>query len=352
MCNLTGFVLVNAADNIAAHDLAPLSVQEVLLKIGFCGLVVVDDGSNFKGLFIAICDILSIDVHVAACGIHKTVGVKRFHQFLNKAAAIVSNDRGTNTIFVEAAHTAACAWHSSPIDGTDMIRSVPAIGWPFCFMFDLSFAPTPTPASNQASNAHAFLWLAGPTTAQLAEQVLRILTKEDQSLHRECANESCFTIAFAVGDLVMAPVKVNSDASTGTVAELSYPKCGPCETIQATGSGAYLVRCHDSPTAPLLKHPTQALSPLPPALLPCTPLTLPTSATSTIPILRFRTLSSLLSTSKCATMCGSHLLWPLIIRLCFNLPMSSTMLPLFQLCFHFRSCHFCSCRRCHPCLSC
>jgi hypothetical protein len=50
MCNLTGFVLVNAADNIAAHDLAPLSVQEVLLKIGFCGLVVVDDGSNFKGL--------------------------------------------------------------------------------------------------------------------------------------------------------------------------------------------------------------------------------------------------------------------------------------------------------------
>ena len=40
MRDLTGFVIVNATNNITAHDLARLFVQEVLLKIGFCGLVV------------------------------------------------------------------------------------------------------------------------------------------------------------------------------------------------------------------------------------------------------------------------------------------------------------------------
>ena len=42
-CDLTGFLIVNATHNNTAHDLARLFVQEVLLKIGFCGLVVVDD---------------------------------------------------------------------------------------------------------------------------------------------------------------------------------------------------------------------------------------------------------------------------------------------------------------------
>jgi hypothetical protein len=51
MCNLTGFVLVSATSNITAQDLPRLFVQDVLLKIGFCGVVVVDDGSTFKGLF-------------------------------------------------------------------------------------------------------------------------------------------------------------------------------------------------------------------------------------------------------------------------------------------------------------
>jgi hypothetical protein len=67
----------------------------------------------------------------------------------------------------------------------------------------------------------------------------------------------------------MAKVQVNSDAASGTVAKLSYRKRGPYEIIEATGFGAYLVCRHGHPTAP------QALSPLPPALLPCTPIDTP-----------------------------------------------------------------------------
>jgi hypothetical protein len=274
MCDLTGFVLVNATNNITAHDLARLLVQEVLLKIGFCGLISIDDGSTFKGLFQEVCSILNIEIHVAARGNHKAVGVEHFHRFLNKAVGIAANDRGTNTIFVEASHTAAYAWNSSPIDGTDIIRSIPAVGRPFRFPFDLSISPVPTPTSDQASDVHAFLRLASPTT-QFAEQVLRLLTEERRAIHRERANESRNIVTFAVGDLVMARVQVNSDAASGTVAKLAYRKRGPYEIVESTGFGAYLVRRHGHPTGPLLKYPTQALSPLPPAVLPCTPIDTP-----------------------------------------------------------------------------
>ena len=65
MCDLTGFVLVTATDDISARNLARLLVQDVLLKVGFCGLIVVNDGSTFKGFFKEVCSILNIDLHVA-----------------------------------------------------------------------------------------------------------------------------------------------------------------------------------------------------------------------------------------------------------------------------------------------
>ena len=169
-----------------------------------------DDGSTFKGLFESVCAILNITLHVAARGNHKAVAIEHFHRFLNKAVAIASNDRGTIDVFVEAAHTAAYAWNSSPIDRTDIIRSVAAVGRPFRFPFDLSLSKTPSPTSNQAAGCHAFLRLASPTT-QFSEQVLRLLTEERRSLHRERANESLNPIAFAIGDLVMARVQVQSN---------------------------------------------------------------------------------------------------------------------------------------------
>ena len=73
----------------------------------------------------------------------------------------------------------------------------------------------------------------------------------------------------------MAKDKVNRNESNGNEAKLGYRKSGTYEIDETTGFGAYFVRLHGRPTAPLLKYPTQALSPLPPALLPCTPIDTP-----------------------------------------------------------------------------
>jgi hypothetical protein len=274
MFDLTGFVLVSATSNIIAHDLRRLFVQDVLLKIGFCGVVVVDDGSTFKGLFKTVCLMLGLSFHVAAKGNHKAVGVEHFHRFLNKAVAIAANDRGTPTVFVEAAHTATYAWNSSPINGTGIICSVPAVGRPSRFPFDLSLCPTPTPTTDQATDVHAFLRLASPTT-QFAEQVLRLLTEDRRAAHRAHINDTRSPISYDVGDLVMATVQVQSDAKTSTVAKLSYRKRGPYVIVDRTEHGAYMVRLHGHPDSPLIRYHAQALSALPPALLPCTPIDTP-----------------------------------------------------------------------------
>jgi hypothetical protein len=274
MCDLTGFVMVTATNDITSANLARLFVQDVLLKVGFCGLVVVDDGSTFKSLFITVLKMLGITHHLAARGNHKAVAIERFHRFLNKAVGIAANDRGTNDVFVEAAHTAAYAWNSSPIDGTDIVRSVPAVGRPFRFPFDISLSTPPTPTENQGLDVHGFLRFAQPT-AQFSEQVLRLLTDERRSSHRERANASRTQITFQPGDLVMARVQVQSNSSTSTVAKLSYRKRGPYEIIATEGFGSYSVRKYGRPDAPLLKYPTQSLSALPPALLPCSPLDTP-----------------------------------------------------------------------------
>jgi hypothetical protein len=237
MCDLTRFVIVTATSDISSHNLARLFMQEVLLKVGFCGLVVVDAGSTFKGIFQTVCSLLGLTLHNAAKGNHKAVGIEKFHRFLNNAVKIAANNRGTNEIFVEAAHTSAYAWNSSPIDGTDIIRSVPAVGCPFRFPFNLSFGSIPVPTTSQAQDAHSFLRLSS-SHSQFAKQVLWLLTEDCRAAHRARINDIRHAVTYAIGDLVMARVQVQSNASTGTVAKLSYRLRGPYVITDISGHGA------------------------------------------------------------------------------------------------------------------
>jgi hypothetical protein len=131
---------------------------------------------------------------------------------LNKAIAIATNDHGSNTVFVEAAHIVAYTWNSSPIDGTNIIHSVPAASQPFRFPFDISLSATPSPTSNEAADIHAFIFLASPSTTQFAKHVLHLLTKEHHTAHRKHINDTHSPESFAVGNLVMALVQVQADA--------------------------------------------------------------------------------------------------------------------------------------------
>jgi hypothetical protein len=138
MCDLTQFVVSFPVQTTHAHDLARFLFQEILLKVGMCGLIVVDASSTFCGIFAGACQLLGIRLHRASCGNHKAVSVERFFRYLNKAVTIASSDRGKPLVWVEGAMIATYAWNCSPIDGTNVVRSIPAMGREFKFPFDLA----------------------------------------------------------------------------------------------------------------------------------------------------------------------------------------------------------------------
>ena len=202
MCDLTGFIICHPVGDTTTAGLAWIFMEEVLLKVGLCGLVVVDAASAFLSVFRDMCEVLGLRFHQAARGNHKAVSVKRFFRYLNKAVAIAANDRNTNQVFVETSHCAAYAWNSSCIDGTNIIRSVVAVGREFKFPLDLSLQDPPISVDGNVYAVHSFLRLA-QTNSRFAMNVLQLLTEERRSYHRERANETRNQRLFELGDLVM-----------------------------------------------------------------------------------------------------------------------------------------------------
>ena len=60
-----------------------------------------------------------------------------------KSVTIAAEERGTNDIFVPTGITAGYAWNSVPIDGTDIIRSIPAISQELRFPIDININALP-----------------------------------------------------------------------------------------------------------------------------------------------------------------------------------------------------------------
>ena len=75
-----------------------------------------------------MCKALHTNYDILAKRSDKGLLVQKCHRFINKTINLAAEDRDTNDAFVAAGIAAGYAWNSSPIDGTDILRSVPAIG--------------------------------------------------------------------------------------------------------------------------------------------------------------------------------------------------------------------------------
>ena len=76
MCDLTGFIICHPVGDTTSTGLACVFMEEVLLKVGLCGLVVVDAASVFLSILKEMCGVLGLRFHQAACGNHKAVSVE------------------------------------------------------------------------------------------------------------------------------------------------------------------------------------------------------------------------------------------------------------------------------------
>ena len=60
MCDITQFVVSSATSDISSAALTQLCISDVVLTFGMCSVVVIDDGSIFKGVFITMCSKLDL----------------------------------------------------------------------------------------------------------------------------------------------------------------------------------------------------------------------------------------------------------------------------------------------------
>ena len=199
---------------------------------------------------------------------HKAVGVERYHRFLNYAQRIGTEERGTAEAFVERAMTTAYAWNASCIDGTDIPRSIPAIGRELRFPLDIAFENTPPVIDNPSESVAAYLRYLG-RDVPFARELSTWITEDRRERHRERVNEGRNLIRYKPGDIVMARVAVQSDSSKGKVAKLVYQSRGPFQVVRDTEHSSYLVQRYGKPKSPLQKFMTQDLYLLPPQNFPC-----------------------------------------------------------------------------------
>jgi hypothetical protein len=117
--------------------MARLAFSHSFTPNGLPKLVIIDGGSEFKGVLIEMCDQLSISYYVAPPEAHNSILCERFHRYLNKVQRIGAADAKSYEKWAMNCLFAAYAWNGSPVDGTDIIRSFAAKARTFHFPLDV-----------------------------------------------------------------------------------------------------------------------------------------------------------------------------------------------------------------------
>ena len=209
----------------------------------------IDKDSKFLGVFRESMELLKINFHILSGDNHNPMIVERINRYLNKGLRIMTTEQGTVRVALECILLLLYAWNSCPIPGTDISRSMVAVGREFQFPIDYS------------SQAHWQLTTSPPASAisyskdlatrlSYCREIATILIHEHRAWHRELVNDRRpAPRIYAVGDIVFARRAVRSDAQREIVDKLTYAYTGPWRIAATLAGGSYsLVHCkHPSP---------------------------------------------------------------------------------------------------------
>lgn len=240
---MSGFAGADFLRTASSDEVAMRCFSAFFIPNGLPRLVIIDAGSENKGLVIAMCTNMGIAFHVVSPEDHNGILCERFHRYLNKIQRIQAADTQSFTQFAQGVMFACYAWNASPVDGTNIIRSFVAKSRHFPFPIQIKEDPNPVrtpPGQGESTLRHLEtnfpLW-AKQTT------LLQILNEERRERHRELKNKSRNQKTFEVGDLVIVKKQVKSDASEGVSAKLIIAKHkGPYRVIDKLGDRSYMLQ--------------------------------------------------------------------------------------------------------------
>jgi hypothetical protein len=150
--------------------------------------MIIDQGSEFKGVLTGFCIELGIRFEVVSAEQHDRILCERFHRYLNKVMRIIGADRKGFDQWKLDRDFATYVWNAAPVDGTDIARSIPAKMRTFRFPIELQdetvIEGRAIPAG-EASIQH--LETTFPLWYQ-QKKLLKLLNEERREKHREMKN--------------------------------------------------------------------------------------------------------------------------------------------------------------------
>ena len=276
-CGMTGFAVMEPVKKADAAGFAA-ALMRIMMRFGLCHTLVVDKASAFFSVFKEVVELLRLNLHVLSGDNHDAILVERVNKFINKGLRVMTTERGSTRIASEAILLLLYAWNSAPIPGTDLSRSLVAIGRVFSFPIDFSAAKHLELTSSPESVVSYAKDQATLMSASL--EVAKLLLEEARSYHREYINSSHPDPRFyEVGDIVFAQRATRSVASRGQVGKLMQPYTGPWRVIEKLDGGSYRLEHQLRPGRFDKKHASM-LSPYPAELVPFEPLDGPDNAFS------------------------------------------------------------------------
>jgi hypothetical protein len=267
---MTGFSVMEPIQQATSSSFAS-GIMKIQLKFGFCHTIVLDKDSKLFGVCKEAIDFLQNNRHVLSGGNHNGMLVERVNRYLNKGLKIMTNERDSVRVAMEAILLLLYAWNSAPIPGTDLSRCFVALGREFQFPIDFSadkhMELTSTPASVTSYSRDL------ATRLSALREVAVLLVDEQRAYHREFINAHWpDPKIYSIGDTVFIRRATHSSAVTvrGQVDKLIYPFTGPWLITAKLDGASYEIE-HVATKRKDKKH-TSDLSPYPSELIAFQPL--------------------------------------------------------------------------------
>ena len=240
LCNLTGFASVAYVGALETSTVADIIFGQFLIPNGLPKMILIDADSLFRQDLINMLSDMGIAHHIVSAEQHEGILCERFHRYLNKVQRIHGLDTMDFTQWMMNVFFAAYAWNSSPVDGTNIIRSFVAKARTFNFPLDVQESPmtivgNPGERSLQHVETMFHLWFR-------KKELLTLLNEERRERHRKLADDGKRERIFQPGDLVVVRRQVQSEAAQGKPAKLMMRAKGPYRVLEQAGKGSYWIQ--------------------------------------------------------------------------------------------------------------
>ncbi len=134
MCTFGALELVGSANTTTFVS----AIMKIQLCYRFCHTIVLDKDKKFYPVCCKALDLLKINSHVLSGDNHNPMLVECLCRYFNKGLTMMCNERDTVCIALKCLLLQLYAWNSCPAPGTDISRSLVAVGCEFAVPIDFS----------------------------------------------------------------------------------------------------------------------------------------------------------------------------------------------------------------------